>query len=87
MPKGVNVRLEDPKGTGFLEAVVSGKKGPRVGFTTLLVGPHEGKLVLWTVCPGDPIPPSRLAVGEFKPGDVISSEKALSLGLKFAKIG
>ena len=52
-----------PQGCGFVEAVVDGVLGKKVGFTTLLLGPDEKdptRLVVWTFFPGDPVQPSTL---------------------------
>jgi hypothetical protein len=84
----VPVTLQDPKGTGFVEATVKLPKGlgPRVEFTTLLLGPgDDGKLGVWTFFPGEPIPPSAISSKEMN-GKTITVLEALALGLVWAKV-
>lgn len=78
--------LSDPKGTGLLEATVASGRVRLVHHSVVLLGPHEGKEVVWTLHPGDPIMPSTLRASSV-PEDkrVITVAQAQSLGLRFAK--
>ncbi len=87
------VRLEDPKGTRFLEAVVELERGPRVDFTILLLGPSRSDPAvetLWTFFPGEPVSPSGLNAGPLTGGAKGRSDltvaEAIMLGLRYAKV-
>lgn len=93
LPPQTKVKLADPKGTGKLEAVVhGGSKSQEVAHTTILVGPHGDKEVVWTFFPGDPIMPSALEPGKYGDKDLtdgseLTAEEALATGkLEFAKV-
>lgn len=62
VPADVTLVLSDPKDTGKVECIWKGapaNKGHKVDFLVALVGPGDnGKDVLWTFFPGDPIHPS-----------------------------
>jgi hypothetical protein len=86
------VRLEDPKRTGYLSAVVHHTadlpcsiSGDRE--TWLILGPHEGREVLYTFHPGEPVPPSRVSTSEIMPGEIMLASEARALGLTHAKTG
>lgn len=89
------VRLEDPKRTGYLSAVVHHTadlpcsiSGDRE--TWLILGPHEGhegREVLYTFHPGEPVPPSQVSASEITPGTLMLASEARALGLTHAKTG
>lgn len=89
------VRLEDPKRTGYLSAVVHHTadlpcsiSGDRE--TWLILGPHEGhegREVLYTFHPGEPVPPSQVSASEIMPGALMFASEARALGLTHAKTG
>ena len=86
------VRLEDPKRTGYLSAVVHADRdlpqsigGDRE--TWLILGPHEGREVLYTFHPGEPVPPSQISASKVKPGTLMLASEARALGLTHAKTG
>ena len=80
------VSLEDPKGTGTVEGVLRGQgHGVRAEHTTILIGPHEGEEVVWSVFPGDPIRPSSVPA-EGRAGTTVTVAEALALGLTIAKV-
>lgn len=83
------VVLDDRKVTGQVTPIVEGALGPEVDFTVLLIGPgRDGKEVIWTFFPGEPINPSSLpAEGDTAHGTKVSVARALELGLEWAKIG
>jgi hypothetical protein len=87
LPPETPVVLRDPKKTGFVEACVAlrpaeAKVAP---FTVAILGEDDGKEVVFTFHPGEPIMPSRVKA-EGKDGLVITAAEALALGLSFAKI-
>lgn len=86
------VRLEDPKRTGYLSAVVHHTAdlpcsigGDRE--TWLILGPHEGREVLCTFHPGEPVPPSQISASKIMPGTLMLASEARALGLTHAKLG
>lgn len=86
------VRLEDPKRTGYLSAVVHGDRDlPRsIGGdreTWLILGPHEGREILYTFHPGEPAPPSQVSASKVKPNTLMLASEARALGLTHAKLG
>lgn len=82
------VTLDDRKGTGMVTPVVDSVLGPEVDFTVLLLGPDDGKEVVWTFFPGEPINPSQVkAEGSNAHGTQVSVADAIALGLEWAKIG
>lgn len=81
------VTLDDRKSTGWVEPTIEGVLGPEQDFTVLIIGPHEGKEVVFTFFPGEPINPSRVqAEGATAHGTKVTVEEALKLGLEWAKI-
>jgi hypothetical protein len=86
--------VDNPKGTGFVEAVFELGNRPinhtmtEVGFTTLLVGPRsetDPTEVVWTFFPGDPIPPSRVK-DETLHGKFVSLAVAKEMGFQYVKL-
>lgn len=59
---GKTLKLEDPKDTGFVEAVLEGdEEGMEVDFTVIIIGTASTKKnVVFTFHPGDPIRPSKV---------------------------
>ena len=87
---GAVVRLEDPKGTGELCAVVDEWSVPELARdqpSWLIVGPHEGRDVLYTLHPGEPIPPSTMRDRPDERGELLFASEAYSRGITHAKVG
>lgn len=79
------VTLLDPKSSGFVEAVASFSGDlPSSPFTVLIVGPHEGREIVFTFHPGEPIRPS--SVRSDQEGQRVTVDQALRLGLEYAKV-
>ena len=85
LPPETLVTLTDPKGTGFVEATVPGRRGAECDFTVIIVGADEGRELVFTFFPGSPVPPSRVQA-EGRAGTSISAREALALGLVYGKI-
>jgi len=83
------VRLEDPKSTGKVSAVINRSEAPtglqEVDFTVLISGLEAGETVLFTVHPGLPIQASRVPAQEWA-GKSVTAARALELGLTFCKL-
>jgi hypothetical protein len=67
LPRGTQIRLEDPKSTGTFEGRIVHSpqdKEPydvqEVEFTVIILGPNGNKEGVYTFHPGDPIPPSQI---------------------------
>ena len=86
LPEDQEVTLDDRKNTGFVSCTVAGAKGETVGFVVLIVGEHEGKEVVFTFHPGEPVSPSRIKAEEGLHGKKITVKEAVALGLTTAKI-
>ena len=82
-------RLEDPKGTGKVSAVLHLAAGVTrrtwVDFSVLVCGVEGGELRAFTFHPGAPIKASQVPA-EGRVGKVVSGEEALALGLTHAKV-
>jgi len=76
------VRLVDPKQTGFLSAVVDGNNYETSSFTVMIVGDNDGDLVVYTFHPGDPVERSAIT-GEER---TVTVSQARELGFGLAKI-
>lgn len=88
---GTYLRIEDPKETGFVEAVVetigaADDSEPNVYFTVIILGPDDGTEVVYTFHPGAPVRPSRVSAENVKVGSLVTREEALGMGLKYAKV-
>lgn len=87
------VRLDDVKGTGRVSAVVDASPDfPRALVedqpTWLILGPDEdGREIVYTFHPGEPIAPSEVDARVHKPGTLMLASDALALGLTHAKLG
>lgn len=77
--------LADPKHTGYVEAHTAGIVGPEADFAVVILGPDNGREVVYTFHPGAPIAPSRVAAEDMH-GRLIGVADALALGLVWAKI-
>lgn len=90
---GVIDLVPSRKGADYLDAVMRVPKHrlfeymPIVQFTVALVGPDDGgKDILWTVFPGDPIPPSAVTAGTRVEKGRITLAEAKELGIEYAKL-
>lgn len=86
LPKEAEVTLDDRKSTGFVSCTVAGAQGETVDFLVLIVGEHEGKEVVFTFHPGEPVAPSRVKADEGLHGKKLTVKEAKALGLTTAKI-
>jgi hypothetical protein len=76
------VRLVDPKQTGFLSAVVDGDNYETSSFTVMIIGDNDGDLVVYTFHPGDPVERSAIT-GEER---TVTVSQAREIGFGLAKI-
>ena len=81
------VTLDDRKDTGNVSAIVEGVLGPEVDFTVIILGEEQGKEVIFTFHPGDPVRPSQIETESGMHGRQVTVKEARSMGLETAKIG
>ena len=85
-PKDQLFYIEDQKNTGKVSLVMyTGKRIPAEE-TWLIVGPEQGKNVVYTFHPGEPIPRATTSTEELPVGTVLSRDMALDLGFNLAKV-
>lgn len=82
----------DPKNTGMLSLAIATDDRTDVDYTILIIGPEEGKEIMYTFHPGAPIPPSTFKAGTaesggsgYEAGDKLTVADAMKLGFKRAK--
>jgi hypothetical protein len=80
------VTLDDRKNTGKVSAVVQGVRGDEVDFTVLIVGKEEGRDVVFTFHPGEPVAPSKVSAEAGLHGKTVTVKEALAMGLTTVKL-
>lgn len=80
------VTLDDRKDTGKVSAIVKGQQGETVDFLVLILGQEQGREVVFTFHPGDPVKPSQVEASQGLHGKEVTVAEALALGLETAKI-
>lgn len=79
------VTLLDPKSSGFVEAVADFDGDlPSSPFTVIILGQYEGREIVYTFHPGEPIRPSSVAAD--RDGQRVTVDQAVRLGLEYAKV-
>ena len=86
LPDDVVIMAQDPKGTGMISMVACGEANRPVDETWLIIGEEEGKEIVFTFHPGEPIPPSRTSVEQIHDGQILTKQEALALGFKTVKL-
>lgn len=87
LPPETMVTLDDRKNTGTISATVCGAVGPVVNYAVGIVGLEDGRPVVYTVHPGDPISPSKVKGEPGMHGMRIPASTAISMfDLQYAKI-
>lgn len=86
LPKDTLVTLRDRKNTGKVSLEISGTRGKKVDFTVIILGPEQGKEVVYTFHPGEPVKPSVTQMEPGMDGSTWTVEEALNKGFKTAKI-
>ena len=84
-PEAVVV-LDDRKNKGTVSATVAGVRGEEVNFTILILGQEQGREVVYTFHPGEPVVPSTVTTQPGLHGKVTTVGEALAMGLTSAKI-
>jgi hypothetical protein len=82
--------VREHKGTTNKAACIvpaSGVKRPESDFTTIILGPSEGGLIVWTFFPGPPIQPSSMIWSEDLANSISTVEAAKNAGFLFGKLG
>lgn len=86
LPDDALIIASDPKNTGKVSMTVSGIRGQSVEATWLIIGKEDGRDVVFTFHPGEPIRPSLVSVSDCQNGKKFSKGAALELGFDLAKI-
>lgn len=86
LPEDTPVVLDDRKNTGKVSATVSGVRGETVQFTVIILGQEQGREVVFTFHPGDPIRPSVVPCKAGLHGKKITIGEAFAMGFAMAKI-
>ena len=86
LPDDATIIASDPKGTGKVSMTITGEKGLEVEETWLIVGEEDGRDVVYTFHPGEPVRPSIVEVKDCPDGTKLTKEQATALGFDLAKI-
>lgn len=82
--------VREHKGTTNKAACIvpaSGVKKPESDFTTIILGPSENGLIVWTFFPGPPIQPSSMIWSEDLANSIETVDDAIKAGFTFGKLG
>lgn len=60
---------------------------PKADFTTIILGPDDGKEIVWTFHPGPPIKPSAIIWTQDMADSVTTAGDAIAAGFKYGKFG
>lgn len=86
LPSDALVALDDRKGTGKVSAVVKGVRGQETTLTVVILGDEQGKEVVFTFHPGEPVRASQVSMEPGMHGREVTVDEALKMGLVTAKI-
>lgn len=89
LPVDTVVTLDDRKGTGKVSCVVSAAAVPQrpvAGFTIVILGEEQGREVLFTLHPGEPVRPSSVQTEPGMHGTTVTVAEAINMGLTTAKV-
>lgn len=78
--------IEDQKNTGKVSLVMQGAGRIPAEETWIIVGPEQGKDVVYTFHPGEPVPRATTSTEELPIGTVLTKQEALALGFNLAKV-
>ena len=76
----------DNKKTGKAKCLAHVGIGPKTDFATLILGEEQGKEVVFTFHPGQPIRPSEIPVDALKGRNKITVREAMALGFETANV-
>lgn len=82
--------VREHKGTTDKAACIipaSGTERPKTDFTTIILGPSDKGLIVWTFFPGPPIQPSSMIWSEELASSIETVEDAIRAGFTFGKLG
>lgn len=79
--------IEDQKNTGKVSLVMKGNHRIPAEETWIILGPEQGKEVVYTFHPGEPIPRATTSTEELPVGTEVTKEEAMALGFNLAKVG
>ena len=76
----------DNKKTGKAKLLAHVGIGPDTDFATLILGEEQGKEVVFTFHPGQPVRPSEIPIEELKGRNKITVREAMALGFETANV-
>jgi len=79
--------IEDQKNTGKVSLVMQGAGRIHATETWLIIGEEQGKNVVFTFHPGEPVPRATTSTEELPVGTVLTKAEALAKGFNLAKVG
>lgn len=87
LPHEQLVTLDDRKNTGMLSCVVSGCASEAVDYVVMILGPEEGREIVYTFHPGAPVRPSVVIAEPGSHGRQVTVAEAQAMGFELAKVG
>lgn len=84
LAEGAELEFRDAHETGYVEACVRMERPARATGTCIILGKHEGREVVFTFHPGEPIRPSCLRKTDAP--ERLLKRYALGMGVKYAKV-
>lgn len=85
IPDDCVLMLDDRKNTGSFSLITKFCKGDYVEETYLITGIENGKEVIYTFHPGEPIELKNIKCGIHNNGSIISKNEAIFLGFEYVK--
>lgn len=79
--------IEDQKNTGKVSLVLQGAGRIPAEETWIIIGEEQGKEVVFTFHPGEPVPKATTSTEELPVGTKLTKAEALALGFNLAKVG
>jgi len=86
-PEDTIFTIEDQKNTGKVSLVMKGNHRIPAEETWIILGPEQGKEVVYTFHPGEPIPRATTSTEDLPVGTELTKAQALELGFNLAKVG
>ena len=76
----------DNKRTGKAKLLAHVGQGPEVNFATLILGEEQGREVIFTFHPGEPIKPSEISIDVLEGKTKVTVKEAMALGFTTANV-
>lgn len=86
-PDDTIFHIEDQKNTGMVSLVMEGNTRIPTKETWLIIGPEQGRDIVYTFHPGEPVPVATTPTEQLKVGTKLTKAEALEKGFNLAKVG